>query len=311
MAPGIGAGGFVGVAIETTAGTYTAPTKYIPIQNESLQYQQETIWRRPIRQTADIVGAVSGNAHVEGDISMEAFEDVVAVMLYAARTTPVKTGTTPNWIYTYTGNANAIPTKTMSITVVRNGVVFAYTGCVVSKFTFTIDDGLLMFNTSILGRDEATQSAPTPTWPVTQVPYGAGTYHLTIPTATQIFDADTFDFEVDDNGTPQYRLKDTGRGAQFINFGERAITLSTERDFDTRTEYDAFKSLTAQSITLAAAKGINNSITLTIPAAIKDTYELGLSGQGDLIRASIAYNAVLDSTGNAYTIVVNTQETIT
>jgi hypothetical protein len=310
MAPGIGAGGFVGIALETTPGTYLAPTKYVPIQNESLQYQQETVWRRPIRQSADIVGAVNGDAHVEGDISMEAFEDVVAIMLYAARTTPVKTGST-NFSYVYTGNANAIPTRTLSITVVRNGVVFAYTGCVVGKFTFTIDNGLLMFNTSILGRDEATQSAPTPTWLAAQVPYGAGSYDLEIPTATQIFDADTFEFGVDDNAVAQFRLKNTGRGAQFINYGERAITLSIERDFQDRTDYDAFKALTAQSVTLNASKGANNSIGLVIPSSIKDTYELGLSGQGDLIRASIAYNGVLDSTGNAYTITVKCQENIT
>jgi hypothetical protein len=48
-----------------------------------------------------------------------------------------------------------------------------------------------------------------------------------------------------------------------------------------------------------------------MPAAIKDTYEVGLSGQGDLIRASVAYNGVLDSTGNAYTITVKTQQDIT
>jgi hypothetical protein len=308
--PGIGAGGFMGVAIETTPGTYLAPTKFVPIMNETLQYQQETIWRRPIRQSADIVGAVDGNVHVEGDISMEAFEDVVAVMLYAARTSVVKTGAGPNYVYTVTGTAAAIPVKTLSITVVRNGIVFAYTGCVLSSFTFTIEDGLLMFNTSILGRDEAVQSAPTATWVATQTPFGAGKYNIQIPTTTQVFDADGFEFQVDDNAEAQFRLKDTGRGAQFISYGERSITLSTERDFENRTEYDAFKALTAQSITLLASKGVNNSISLTIPAAIKDTYELGLSGQGDLIRASIAYNATLDATANAYTIVVKTQENI-
>lgn len=310
--PGTGAGGFLGVALEVTPGTYVAPTKYVPIQNESLQWIQDTIWRRPIRQSADLVGGVSGNGRVEGDISMEAFEDIITVFLQAARTTSVKTGTTPNWTHTFKGSAVAIPAKTMSITVVRNGVVFGYTGCVVGSFNFTVEDGLLMFNPTILGRDEAVQAAPTPTWGtgLQATPFGAGQYTIEIPTATPVFDTDSFTFTVDDSAEAQYRLKNTGRGAQFVSYGERAVSASIERDFETRADYDAFKALTAQSISLKASKGANNAITLVMPASLKDTYEVGLGGQGDLIRAGIAYNGVLDAVGDAYSIVVQTQQDI-
>jgi hypothetical protein len=307
--PGTGAGGFLGVALEETSGTYTAPTKFVPITSESLAFTQDTVWRRPIRQSADIVGAVEGDGRVEGDISMEAFEDVVAVMLQAARTTFTTAGTTPNFTYTFTGSAEAIPTNTLSITVVRNGEVFGYTGCVISSFVFTIDSGQLMFNPTILGRDEAEQGAPVPTWPtgIQTVPYGSGSYSIQIPTATQVFDADGFEFTVDDAAEAQYRLRDDTNGATFVAYGERAVTLSLDRDFEDRADYDAFRALTASSVTLLASKGANNSIQLDIPAAIKDTYEVGLSGQGDLIRASIAYNGVLDSSGKAYTVTVKTQ----
>lgn len=311
--PGTGAGGFLGVALETTSGTYLAPTKFVPINSESLQWLQDTIWRRPIRQSADIVGAVDGNGRVEGDVSMEAFEDVVALCLRAARTTMTKSGTTPDFSYEFKGSAIAIPSKTLSVTVVRNNEVFGYTGLVVGSFTFTVEDGLLMFNPSFLGRDEAEQTAPVPTWGtgIQSLPYGAGKYNLQIPTATQIFDADGFEFSVDDSAEAQYRLKDTSRGAQFIAFGERTTSLSLERDFENRDDYDAFKLLTAQDVTITATKGANNSIEINVPAAIKDTYEVGLSGQGDLIRASIAYNGVLDATGDAYTITVKTQLDLT
>ncbi len=311
--PGTGAQGFLGVAIETTSGTYLAPTKFVPIVSESIKYVQETDWRRPIRASADIVGAVDGNVHVEGDISMEAFEDIFALMLRAGRNTYTKSGTTPNFTYDIVGSAAAVPTKTLSITVIRNGVAFGYTGCVIPSFTLSIDNGKLMFNPAILGRDEASQTLPVATWAtgVQATPFGAGKYNLQIPTATQVFDSDSFEFSVDDSGEPQYRLKDTGRGAQFISFGERNVTLSVERDFDTRTDYDAFKALTSQTITLAASKGANNSITINLPAAIKDTYEVGLGGQGDLTRAQVNYNGVLDAVGNAYKLTVKTQEDIT
>jgi hypothetical protein len=310
MTYGIGAGGMMGIAHEVTPNTYVAPTKFFPFESESLKYTQETIWRRPIRQSADVIGAVDGNVRTEGDISMEAFEDVVPYFLYCARVSIVKSAGPTDYTYTCTPTAVATPVRTMSITIVRNGIVFGYTGVVVSSFTFTVDNGLLKFNCTLIGSDETVQSLPVPTWSTT-TPYGAGKYDIQIPTSTTVFDADGFEFQVDDNGEAQYRLKNTGRGAQFIAFGERSVTLSTERDFQTRTEYDAYKALTAQSITIVASKSATNRFTITMPVAIKDEFTVNLGGQGDLIRASMSYQAVIDAGGNSYTLVVATQESIT
>jgi hypothetical protein len=308
MAPGIGAAGIMGIALETVSGTYTAPTKYVPFVSEGLNFTQATNFRRPIRATPGVVGAVPGDAHVEGDLTIEALHDVVPIFLHAARCGVVKTGAGP-YKYVFTPTAAAIPSRTMSITMVKNGVVFGYTGMSVSQFVFTITDGTLMFNPSFVGRDEATQSAPTPTWP-TSVPFGAGQYNIQIPTASQVFDTDTFEFTVNDNGEPQFRLKDTGRGAQFIKYGEREVGLSLARDFDTRTDFDAFKALTSQAVKISAVQGAS-SIILDLYSAIKDTYEVTNNAQGDLVRASIEYVGVIDSTGKEYTVEVNTTENIT
>lgn len=296
----------------SVSGTYVAPTKFFPFNSESLKFVQDTIWRRPIRKTADIVGAVPGNVHIEGDIEMEALEDVVPYFLFASRVGCVRTGTSPNFIYTFTPTPAALPVRTLSITVERNNnpsQVFGFVGCVVSSFKFTISDGMLMFNVSIIGSDEASQATPTPTFPTT-TPFGAGQYNIQIPTASQVFDVDTFEWTCNDNATPQYRLRDTGRGAQFVSFGERALGLTCERDFTTRADYDAFKALTAQSLTFTATKGANNSIALVNGVALKDTYEITLSGEGDLIRASIAYQFPIDGTGVSFTVTVKTQEVV-
>jgi hypothetical protein len=148
---------------------------------------------------------------------------------------------------------------------------------------------------------------PTATWPTT-TPFGAGQYSVEIPTATPVTDTDTFEFSVEDNAEAQFRLKSTGRGAQFIKYGERTSTMSLERDFDSRADFDAFKAITAQSITLTATKGANNSISMLAPVAIKDTYEIANSGQGDLVRASISYQNVIDGTGKSWQLIVKTQE---
>jgi len=306
--PGTPSGAFPAVNTAADPGTYYPPVKYIPFMSESLTSVQSTIWRRPIRQSADIIGAVPGNFNVEGDISIEGMEDCILYFLYASRNSVVKSGTT-NYTYVFTPTANAIPARTMSITVVRNGIVFGFTGVVVGSQTFTVEDGILMYNISVIGRDEAVQSTPTPTWPTT-VPFGAGQYSIEIPTATPVLDTDTFEFAIDDAAEAQFRLKSTGRGAQFIKYGERAVTLSLERDFESRTDFDAFKALTAQDISIVASKGINNKITLNSPVTIKDTYEVQNSGQGDLVRASIAYNSVINASGVSYTITVLSQENV-
>lgn len=315
MTVGIGGGGYMGLAFETVPGTYVAPTKFFPITSESLKHVQETVWQRALRKNVDVYAASPGNVHIEGDIEMPALEDVVIYFLYATRATVVKSGTT-NYVYTVTPNDNAqVATgRTLSLTVVRNGIVFGYTNCVLGNFTFGVEDGMMTFKAGIVGSDEASQSLPTPTF-VQTTPFGAGQWVTEIPTTTGVYDVDTFEFTVEDNAEPQYRLQNQsagGRGAQFIKYGERSVQLTVERDFQSRTDYDAFKALTAQSVTIKGSKGTNNTIELLIPKATKDTYEVGLSGQGDLVRASIAYQGVYDNaTSKSYEIVVKTQESIT
>jgi hypothetical protein len=309
MPAGISAATIAGLALETVSGTYTAPTKFFPLVSESLNYQQDTQWRKVLRGQVDAFGAIPGNAHTEGDISIEALDDVVPYFLDAARGALVATGAGPK-TYTFTPNANAIPAKTLSLTIVRNGIVFGYTGVVVSSYTFTLNNGTLMFNASLVGADEAVQSSPTAVWP-TSVPYGTGMYSFEIPSGTPVTDADSFEFQVDDNASPQYRLRSGGfRGATFVAFGDRSSSIKTERDFVARTEYDAYKALTAQAIKFAAVNG-TASITINATTAIKDTYTVNEGGPGDLVRASMSYTLVANASGVPFTIVVITPEVFT
>lgn len=291
-------------------GVYKAPTKFIPFLTESIKFVQDTQWRRPIRQSADVAGASPGNSHIEGDIEMEVFEDVLPYFLYCARTSCVKTGTT-NYTYVFTPTSAAIPVKTMSITIERvGGVVFGYVGCVVSSIKFSVNNGMLVCTVGIVGRDESSQATPSPVWPTTAV-FGAGQYEVEIPTGTPVTDTDTFEFTIEDAAVPQYRMKSTGRGAEFVHYGERTCTTHFERDFVDRADYDAFKAYTPQSITVTASKGTNNSVALLAQQAIKDTYEVNLGGQADLVRAAVNYqNTPNLGATTAYEITVKCQENI-
>lgn len=307
--PGTPTGAFPTVNTASNPGVYVPPVKFIPFISESLQYQQGTKWRRPIRKSVGVQSAIPGDAHIEGDINFELTDDVLPWFMLCSRMDVVRTGAT-NYTYTGTPNPNATPARTMSITIERvSGVVFGYTGCVVSSFTINVDEGTLMYQASILGQDEASQSVPVPTWPTT-TPFGAGQYIIEIPTGTTVLDTDTFEFVVEDNGEPQYRLKNTGRGAQFVKYGERNCTATFERDFTSRTDYDAFKAYTGQALQLTATKGANNSVVISTTTSIKDTYEVALGGQGDLVRAKVAYQNIVNASGAEYSLVVKTQELV-
>jgi hypothetical protein len=310
MGVSIGASSIMGVALEATLNTYTAPTKYIPFLSETMTRSDDQQWRRPVRASADAIGVVGGHVNTSGDITIEAEEDQVVYFLRCARTNFASTGTT-NKVYTFTPSQAAVPAKTMSITIVRNGVVFGYYGCITSQFVFSVDSsGIMQATFSMIGLEEGTQSAPTATWPTT-TPFGAGMYSVQVPTATQVFDADQFTFTVNDNGTPQFRLNNTTRAAQYVAFGERDVTLTIDRDFVDKTQYADFVALTSQSVTVVASKGANNAITINIPVGTQTEYPVNVGNQGDVIRASTNFTGSIDNTGNSYTVTVATQEVIT
>jgi hypothetical protein len=306
----IGAAGYVGIAIEETSGTYQAPTKFFPIRSENMQWQQNTNQRRVIRGTADVIGSVAGNGHVEGPIDAELLSDVLPYFLLAARGTLSKSGSGP-YEYEFTPLHGALAPNTLSITVVRSGEAFGYIGCNVASMTFGVDNDMAVVTYNMLGMREEDVAVPaTPTYGDDE-PYGSGNWIIQVPTGNQVYDSDNFTFEVDDGAEVQNRLKDE-LGAQFIAFGERNVTASIDRDFTNKSEYDEFKALTKKSISVRASASAGDYVELTCPVNYVETYELSLSGVGDLVRSSVSYTGIHDTaTGGSYKINISTDEDVT
>jgi hypothetical protein len=314
MAIDIGGSGFMGLGFEATVGVYIPPTKFFPILGETMQFQPNNTFRRPIRQTVDQLGMVPGNISTGGTITMEALDDVIVYWLYAMRMGIVKTGATAPYTYTCTPTQGLVPNRTLSLTIVRAGTAFGFTGCVVSKMTLSVQNGLLQADMDIVGTNENSVALPTSTY-LNSAPFGPGQWNIQIPTPTQIFDMDTFSFSIDEKAAAQYRLKNTGanqgRGAQFVAYAERTIQMTASRDFVDRTDYQAFQNNIPQSISIQAVASANSSITFTIPVAYKSTYDVPLGQQGNLIRGNLTYDTVIDGTGKACQLVVVTNESIT
>jgi len=308
----IGASGFMGIAIESTPNEYEAPTKFFPIRNENLVWTQDTNWRRVIRGTVDIIGAAAGNGNAEGDVDMELLDDVLPYWLIASRGEMVKTGAAPTFTYTFTPTHDATPTSTLSITVVRAGIAFGYVGCVVGNHSFGSDNDLATYTPTVVGTSEEEVAVPAaPVYRDDDDPFGSGMWNIQVPTGTQIFDADNYTLDINDNAEAQNRLKNS-LGAQFVSFGERDVELTVDRDFEDRSEYNEFKLLTEKSISVRLEKEAGRAVQFNIPGSIKDTYEVSLTGVGDLVRASTTYRGIhAASVGGGFEIVVETDEDIT
>jgi len=294
----VGALGIVGVAEEATPGTFTAATKFFAIKSESLKYEQATEWQETIRGISDVISAVPGNSHVQGDITMDLLPGVLPYFLRCSRNTLTVTGTAAPYTYVSTPSHSAQPTKTMSISVLRNGQWFGYAGCVVSEMEMTIDGKLAEIKFVIVGRSENDAIvAPTVSMDTADEPFGAGQYDIQIPTATQVFDADKIVLTVNDAAKPEFRLQNAGTGPQYVLFGKRTVGLKVDRDFDEITDYNNFKTLTAGSITVQASQSANASVAVKLANTVAKTYDIGnLTGQATLVRSSIDYTGMYDPT---------------
>jgi len=310
MAVGLGAAGIVGIGFEAlaTPGTYVAPTKYLPIENETIQFDQPITKRRPIQGVVDPVGSVLGDGSVSGDITLAAYHDIIPYFQYASRATVTKSGAGP---FTYAGVASHIaePNYTLSITIERNGIVFGYAGCAVASQSWSIDDGILMVTYSIVGYDEAVQAGPTATYDSTGNEFQSGNY--TVEYADVSVDTVTdLSIEIDDSGVAEARITGTS-GADIILWGERTTTVSLSRDFEARTEYDLFRAATSQKFELIVTDG-THSLDFLVPVLVAGSYEIQLSGQGEVVRGSVEYEGDYDSvTGSGYTLTTITDEDIT
>lgn len=319
MPAGLGAGGSVGLAFETVKGTYVAPTLFVPVLNESLAYTEEKYYSPQIRQQVMVSEQKQGYYHIEGDIVMEADPVYLPHFLYASRHTPVKTGAADPFLYEFTPStagssstgAGPSAAKTLSITVVRNGVRFGYTGCVMGGFDFEITDGIMQVTWHVHGEgEEAAEPAdPTEAWAAAEI-FGANAHSIYVDAAgaAPAFAAASNDFNgftwsVNHNAEAQNRIRAL-RSASYVSYGESEVTYNTELDFLTRAEYvnfkdSVFRALKEESLNNGANFAASTrAMQIIMFRTSYDSYEVGLPGLGDLIMANVTGRAMV---GGAFT----------
>jgi len=311
MAVTVGGQGVLGVAIEAVQGTWLTPAKFIPILSESLEFVEDKVMRKPIIGVNDPFAAKQGFTHIEGDIVFELTADTLIYFLYAMNMSIVKSGS-GTYTYTCTPSTYSTPNKTLSITVVRNDVVFGYAGCIVSSLEVTMQDNIMVGTMTIMGMTETSQTEPTPTWPTTDVA-GPGIVDIKFG-GTSRTDCDSFSISIDDGAEPFYPIRTGGiRSAKEIRFGEREVTLSFDLDFENNTDYTAFKAQTQPAVIVQATIAADNDIKFDFKKCTWMNYAPVLSAVGDIVRATgVELRPVYDSvTSKVAEITVKTTVSIT
>ena len=322
--PGIGATGFVGLAFETTKGTYVAPYVHIPVLSESLKYTEDKYYSQQLRQEVVDAEVKPGYYHIAGDIEMEVDPHYIPYFLYASRHVIAKAGGGP---YTYdftpttsgssSTDSGTTTAKTLSILCVRNGVGFGYTGCVVSQFSFTIDGGVLKVTMSILGEAEAEQTPSSPSWLAAEL-FGADSHSVYVaasgvsPSWAAAADGfNGFTFMVNHNAEAQNRIKPQ-RSASYIKYGKTDIEIDSELDFLDRADYDKFVTSQTAAFKLESTvgggsySGATAGILLQANRCAYDTYDINVGSIDAIIMGGFKGHGLVQVGGDPYIIQVKT-----
>jgi len=326
---GLGGAGWLAIVFETVMGTYLDPTTvgtvWVPILDESLTYNEDKYYSPQIRQSSIVMEQKQSYYHVAGDVRLEVDPTFLPYFLYCSRHTPDKAGDGTPYVYNFTPSDDAAAQivagssgqKTASITIVRNDVGFGYAGCVLGGYTFAVEDGILICTMNVLGLSEETPAdLGSPAWVAPNI-LGADSHSIYTDTAgvAPAFagavetNFNGFEFAVDFNAEAQNRIR-ADREASYISYGETVPTLTTELDFESKTEYDNFKNsakkaVRFQSIGDGLAWGATqDAIRIDMFNMSYDEYSVNLGGMSDLVMAGVTMRALGIAAGVPYRITV-------
>ena len=310
----VAGGGSVAVNLETTQGTYVAPTIFAPITSESLSENRNDPKRMPILGRAVSSGRVKGREHVEGEIVMELLPDIFVYFLVASRwgNNISKAGSAPT---VYTANDDAAvnvkaANRSLTIGINRAGIGFAYLGCQVTSFRFFFEDGIAMVAMNIIGRQETSSFSALAVTAPTQTPFAADEVAISIAGTARV-DLDSFEMSFDDNGEAKFNISGN-EAADYIKFGEHIAQASFEVDFESKADYGIWVARTVQKVKMVLTKGAE-IVDVEIHGGFYDQFQVNLGDIGSQVRASATIEGayLLTSTAASEIIVTSTALALT
>lgn len=308
-------GGHLGVARETTFGTYVTAAKWIPILSENLERKQNNSMRKSIRGLVEAWGVHLGPYHIEGTVKIEVTADAMAWLVYGMRGAVTKTGSVSPFTYSFKPDAGSVSAtgRTLSFSVLRAGGGFGYFGCSITSQEYSFENGILVCSLEVIGMGDGAYTPGSVAFAPQDV-FGAA--ENTVKIAGDIRpDITNFSLSVKENAEARNTISGTA-AASYIVQKERDVSAKFEIDYDGAgtgaTDYSNFSTVAPVTLEIDAVKSAtNDEVVITVPQAYYETYPVTLGGLGDLVQAAATLTAVYDATDtDSYKIVVKTTENV-
>lgn len=305
-----GLGGQLGLAAESTYGTFVAPTRWFEFNSESLHLERERIESGGIRAGRRVLHRwAQGVQRVVGDIEMEVGAVGFGIIWSHILGGNVTAGAGP---YTHTATPGDLAGKSLSVQVGRpdiGGVVrpFSYVGCKVAsaELAFAVNE-YAMLTLSLYGAHEDTaQTLGTASYPATYAPFvfTAGS----VSVAGSGFDVKEGSLSIDNGlATDRHFIRTTTpeRPKEPLESDRRAITGELTADFTDLTAYNRFVNGTEAALVLTFNSGASSILTVTMNVRY-DGATPNVDG-ADLLEQSLPFKAVSGTSDAAAITVVTT-----
>jgi hypothetical protein len=266
----------LGIAEESTYGTYVAPTDFLEITSEGLNMTQTAIPKTTLNSAGEdsyILSKKAAGGPIEGCVPYQGME---ILFKHVTGGTPTSVQIAATGVYTHTFILGEDLSTGLSILADRDGdaigTAYAYTGSMISAMTLTQDvENQLMASFEFVSQDESKQAIVTPTYPASNAIDWTQVSTVTFGGTT--VEASVSEFKLENPlATDRYKLgsrvvKGLGRA------DSRKVTGKIVLEFDDIVEYDLFRDSTETIIIMKWTGGIAAGSTpytfqVTIPRAI-------------------------------------------
>ncbi|MGA6159591.1 phage tail tube protein [Stenotrophomonas sp. NPDC087984] len=314
MAIGSGLGAQIGIAAESTYGTYAAPTKFVEFTKESIKLKKTTAQSAGIaagRLVALSSRRVVTQKEAQGSLEMEVTNKSMGVLLQSTMgttVTPVQQTTTTAYLQTHTLADTAGKSLTVQKGVPRtDGTVMDYSvlGCKVTSAEFSCEvGGMLTASFDLDGKTvDETQTLAAPSYPLmTPFHFGQMAVKLgTFGTETALDGIRKVTVKIDRPlAVDRFYAGAAGLKAEPVTNDLVKISGSLEADFLATTLADLFVSDAPKSLvwefTGDVIEGAQNYLfRVTLPAIHIDDEPPTVEGP-EIIRTTFAFTGLFDGT---------------
>ena len=292
MATGFGQNVWAGFGEESSYGTPVTRTKFVEIVSENIRLVKAPVKRGPLYDEAQrywIPGRKSVEGGVRAEMLYEGFELPLKHLLGAGVTSSLGSGA-----YQHTFTPTLQPPTALTIEVNRDVASFVYHGCQIQSVTLeNAVDGVVQFAMDVLGEDETTAIASTPSFPGDKPIHYAQT--VTITAGSDTVQAESVRLTIANAlAGDRYKLgsrlrRGLGRG------GKRVVSGSFVAEFEDFTQYNNYVSETEKALTISWQGGLISGsnyykLTCSLPRVLitGDTPTVGGPGP---IKASVNFDA--------------------